>query len=55
MAQYFARYGHNIFIISVSLPCGRSSMMYARMPQDQQRLVPKIAWRRLIDLVRTGR
>ena len=29
-------------------------MMDERMPADQRRLVPKIAWRRLIDFVRTG-
>lgn len=30
-------------------------IMDRRMPADQRRLVPKIAWRRLIDLVRTGK
>jgi transcriptional regulator GlxA family with amidase domain len=30
-------------------------MMDDRMPADQRRLVPKIAWRRFIDLVRTGK
>jgi hypothetical protein len=25
------------------------------MPADQRRLVPRIAWRRLIDLIRTGK
>lgn len=30
-------------------------MMDEQMPPDQKRLVPKIAWRRLIDFVRTGR
>ena len=30
-------------------------MMDDAMPPDQRRLVPKIAWRRFIDLVRTGR
>jgi len=30
-------------------------MMDDRMPADQRRLVPKIAWRRFIDMVRTGR
>ena len=30
-------------------------MMDERMPPDQRRLVPKIAWRRFIDLVRTGK
>ena len=30
-------------------------MMDERMPADQRRLVPKIAWRRMLDLVRTGR
>jgi transcriptional regulator GlxA family with amidase domain len=30
-------------------------MMDNRMPADQRRLVPRIAWRRFIDLVRTGR
>jgi transcriptional regulator GlxA family with amidase domain len=30
-------------------------MMDERMPADQGRLVPKIAWRRFIDLVRTGK
>jgi hypothetical protein len=30
-------------------------MMDERMPADQRRLVPKIAWRRVKDLVRTGR
>jgi transcriptional regulator GlxA family with amidase domain len=30
------------------------AMLNDRMPRDQKRLVPKIAWRRLIDLVRTG-
>jgi transcriptional regulator GlxA family with amidase domain len=29
-------------------------IMDERMPADQRRLVPKIAWRRLIDFVRTG-
>ena len=29
-------------------------IMDERMPGDQRRLVPKIAWRRFIDLVRTG-
>jgi len=29
--------------------------MDARMPTDQRRLVPKIAWRRFIDLIRTGK
>jgi transcriptional regulator GlxA family with amidase domain len=29
-------------------------MMDERMPRDQSRLVPKIAWRRFVDLVRTG-
>jgi hypothetical protein len=27
--------------------------MDARMPADQRRLVPRIAWRRAIDLIRT--
>lgn len=31
------------------------AMMDQRMPADQRRLVPKIAWRRLLDFVRTGR
>jgi transcriptional regulator GlxA family with amidase domain len=31
------------------------SIMDQRMPADQRRLVPKIAWRRFIDLVRTGK
>jgi transcriptional regulator GlxA family with amidase domain len=31
------------------------TMMDERMPADQKKLVPKIAWRRFIDLVRTGR
>lgn len=31
------------------------SMMDQRMPPDQRRLVPKISWRRFIDLIRTGR
>jgi transcriptional regulator GlxA family with amidase domain len=30
-------------------------MMDDRMPADQHRLVPKIAWRRFIDLIRTGK
>jgi transcriptional regulator GlxA family with amidase domain len=30
-------------------------MMDERMPTDQRRLVPKIAWRRIIDFVRTGK
>jgi transcriptional regulator GlxA family with amidase domain len=30
-------------------------MMDDRMPVDQRRLVPKIAWRRFIDLIRTGK
>lgn len=30
-------------------------IMDLRMPADQRRLVPKIAWRRLVDLVRTGK
>jgi transcriptional regulator GlxA family with amidase domain len=30
-------------------------MMDERMPAAQRRLVPKIAWRRMIDLLRTGR
>ena len=30
-------------------------MMDQRMPAGQRRLVPKIAWRRLIDFVRTGK
>jgi transcriptional regulator GlxA family with amidase domain len=30
-------------------------IMDQRMPADQRRLVPKIAWRRFIDLIRTGR
>jgi hypothetical protein len=30
-------------------------MMDYSIPADQRRLVPKIAWRRFIDLVRTGR
>jgi transcriptional regulator GlxA family with amidase domain len=30
-------------------------MMDQRMPADQRRLVPKIAWRRMIDLLRTGK
>jgi transcriptional regulator GlxA family with amidase domain len=30
-------------------------IMDHRMPADQRHLVPKIAWRRLIDLVRTGK
>jgi putative intracellular protease/amidase len=30
-------------------------MMDDRMPADQGRLVPKIAWRRFIDLIRTGK
>ena len=29
-------------------------MMDDLMPSDQRRLVPKIAWRRFIDLIRTG-
>jgi hypothetical protein len=29
-------------------------MMDESMPADQKRLVPKIAWRRFVDLVRTG-
>lgn len=30
-------------------------IMDHRMPADQRHLVPKVAWRRLIDLVRTGK
>lgn len=30
-------------------------MMDGSMPADQRRLVPKIAWRRFIDLIRTGK
>jgi transcriptional regulator GlxA family with amidase domain len=30
-------------------------MMDSSMPADQKRLVPKIAWRRFIDLIRTGK
>jgi transcriptional regulator GlxA family with amidase domain len=30
-------------------------MMDESMPADQRRLVPRIAWRRFIDLIRTGR
>lgn len=30
-------------------------MMDGRMPPEQRRLVPKIAWRRFIDLIRTGK
>ena len=30
-------------------------MMDDQMPADQNRLVPKIAWRRFVDLIRTGR
>lgn len=30
-------------------------MMDESMPADQRRLVPKIAWRRFIDLIRTGK
>lgn len=30
-------------------------MMDDRMPPEQRRLVPKIAWRRFIDLIRTGK
>jgi transcriptional regulator GlxA family with amidase domain len=30
-------------------------MMDAQMPPDQRRLVPKIAWKRFIDLIRTGK
>jgi putative intracellular protease/amidase len=30
-------------------------IMDRRMPADQRRLVPKIAWRRFVDLIRTGR
>jgi transcriptional regulator GlxA family with amidase domain len=30
-------------------------IMDQRMPADQRRLVPKIAWKRLIDLIRTGK
>ena len=32
-----------------------NKMMDESIPADQSRLVPKIAWRRFIDLVRTGR
>ena len=31
------------------------AMMDKQMPTDQKRLLPKVAWRRLIDFVRTGR
>jgi hypothetical protein len=30
-------------------------IMDDRMPADQRRLVPRIAWRRFIDLIRTGK
>ena len=30
-------------------------MIDGRMPPDQRRLVPKIAWRRFIDFIRTGK
>jgi len=30
-------------------------MMKYRMPADQRRLVLRIAWRRFIDLIRTGK
>jgi transcriptional regulator GlxA family with amidase domain len=30
-------------------------MMDDQMPADQRRLVPKIAWKRFIDLIRTGK
>jgi transcriptional regulator GlxA family with amidase domain len=30
-------------------------MMDRAMPADQRRVVPRIAWRRFIDLIRTGR
>jgi transcriptional regulator GlxA family with amidase domain len=30
-------------------------MMDDRMPRDQRRLVPKIAWRRFVDFIRTGK
>jgi transcriptional regulator GlxA family with amidase domain len=30
-------------------------MMDERMPPGQRRLVPKIAWRRFVDLIRTGK
>lgn len=30
-------------------------IMDGRMPADQRRLVPRIAWRRFVDLVRTGK
>lgn len=30
-------------------------MMDDNMPADQRRLVPKIAWRRFLDLIRTGK
>ncbi|MGH9697406.1 MAG: DJ-1/PfpI family protein, partial [Bryobacteraceae bacterium] len=30
-------------------------MMDDQMPADQGRLVPKIAWRRFVDLIRTGK
>jgi len=32
-----------------------NEIMDQRMPADQRRLVPKIAWRRFIDLIRTGK
>jgi len=32
-----------------------NEMMDRSMPSDQRRLVPKIAWRRFVDLVRTGK
>ena len=35
--------------------CKASPGMDDRMPADQGRLVPKIAWRRFIDLIRTGK
>jgi transcriptional regulator GlxA family with amidase domain len=30
-------------------------IMDSRMPADQRRLVPRIAWRRFVDLIRTGK
>jgi hypothetical protein len=30
-------------------------MMDESIPADQRRLVPRIAWKRFIDLIRTGR
>lgn len=46
--------GH-VTLASKEVQLHAKAMMDARMPADQQRLVPRIAWRRFVDLIRTGR